>query len=100
MIDWLVEIETPSGVTSDVDALVQFRENLEAVLGETGAAASINTITGSLHTTFSVAAPNPEKATEEGLAAFRKALELSGLPLDEPARAAVERIPADESIPA
>ena len=100
MIDWLVEIETPNGVTSDVDTLVLFRENLEALLGETGAAASIDTVTGSLHATFSLAAPNPEKATEEGLAAFRKALALTGLALDEPARAAVERIPADESIPA
>ena len=100
MIDWLVEIETPDGVTSDADTLVLFRENLEELLGETGTAASIDTLTGSLHATFSLPAPNPEKATEAGLAAFRKALALSGLALDEPVRAAVERIPADESIPA
>jgi len=100
MSDWLLDIDTNDGVAFDEDTLLRFREHLDIVLGETGTPASMNTASGSLGACFSIEAPDPETATEAGLAAFRKALELTGLSSAEPTRATVERVPVDESIPA
>jgi hypothetical protein len=100
MIEWLVSIETANGVTRDEDTLIRFRESFETVLGETGVAASMNTEHGWLGSTFSIAAPTAEKATEEGFVVFRKAVELTGLAPCDPARVEVEQIQADEAAPA
>ena len=60
----------------------------------------MNTASGSLGACFSIDAPDPETASEAGLAAFRKALELTGLSSAEPTRATVDRVPVDKSIQA
>jgi hypothetical protein len=100
MSDWLLDIDTNDGVAFDEDTLLRFRENLDIVLAEIGTPASMNTASGSLGACFSIAAADPETATEAGLAAFRKALELTGLASAEPTRATVERVSADETVPA
>lgn len=57
MSDWTVEIETSDGVASDGDVLERFAHALEASLGMTGAAASVNMETGLLSATFTGCCP-------------------------------------------
>jgi hypothetical protein len=95
---WLVDIETVEGVVSSAEALERFAAKLDASLGTTGAATSVDSTTGMLSATFSVAAVDAQKATEVGIGAFREALTASGLAEAEPARVAVERVGADEGV--
>jgi hypothetical protein len=100
MVDWMLDVDTNDGVAFDEETVLRFQASLDAVLGETGTVASLDRASGSLGACFTVTAPNPETATEQGFALFRKALELTELAGAEPARATVERVPVDESIPA
>jgi hypothetical protein len=100
MNEWMVHLETVEGVAFDADTVVQFRESLEAILGMTGAAASVNTVTGLLTASFSVSAPIAVTAAEAGAKTFLKAAAACGLGVLEFARVEVERVATAETVPA
>lgn len=80
MTDWMVTLDTPQGITTDADRLVAFSDVLDELRGATGAAASLNTETGTLSATFTVDAEGVQEAVESAVLFFNAALERVGLP--------------------
>ena len=74
MTEWLIEIESAAGVARSAGQLERFALALDEVRGSTGAATSLDAMTGVVSASFAVEATSMADAEERGHATFRAAL--------------------------
>ena len=98
MNDWIVDIETSGEIAAGEGDLERFAAALDAGLGTTGAATSLDTDSRTISAAFTIAAVDAVSAAELGVAAFRHALAASDLALGEPTRVAVERASVRDAV--
>ena len=72
--EWTIQVETPSGLTRDEQALVRFQESFTQNELAFGAATSMDPQAGTLSATFQVEATNEQDAALQGCFAYWRAL--------------------------
>jgi hypothetical protein len=80
MTEWMITLDTPPGVASSEDQLVPFSEAIDQVRGATGAAASVDRLTGVLSATFTLDAEAVQEAVDRAVGIFNAALAIVLLP--------------------